>query len=124
DRIEYRTLAADGRTRVVRNTFRAVCENGRARRLVGAMVDVTEWHEQRHRDGLYRAMVENSADAIALLNRDGTIRFVTESVERLSGCAAEELVGSKAFDRIHPNDRATVGDAFQRTLEQPGVPIS
>ena len=124
DRIEYRVLAADGGTRLVRNTFRAVCEDGRARGLVGAVVDVTEWHEQRNREGLYRAMVENSADAIALLNRDGTIRLVTESIERLSGYAADELVGSKAFDRIHPDDRVVVRDAFKRVLEQPGVPIS
>jgi two-component system cell cycle sensor histidine kinase/response regulator CckA len=124
DRIEYRVLAPDGRTRLVRNMFRAVCENGRARRLVGAMLDVTEWHEQRHREGLYRAMVENSADAIALLNRDGTIRFVTVSVERLTGFNPDDLVGSHAFDRIHPDDRASVSAAFARALEQPGLPIS
>src|SRR5438552_9319594 len=30
DRIDYRVLELDGRTRWIRNTFRAVCENGRA----------------------------------------------------------------------------------------------
>jgi two-component system sensor histidine kinase UhpB len=88
------------------------------------MMDVTEWHEQRDHEGHYRAVVENSADAIALLDRDGTIRFVTESIERLSGYTSDELVGSHAFDRIHPEDRAAASDAFQRALEQPGVPIS
>jgi two-component system cell cycle sensor histidine kinase/response regulator CckA len=79
-----------------------------------------------HRDSrdLYRAIVENSVDAIALLDHDGTIRFVTNSVERLSGYTADELVGSNALDRIHPDDRASVSDAFQRALEQPGVPVS
>src|SRR5258708_5083055 len=124
DQIEYRVLVPDGRIRWIRNTFRVVCENGRALRLIGAMMDVTEWHEQRDREGRYRAMVENSADAIALLNRDGTIRFVTESIERLSGFTADELVGGDAFDRIHPEDRAAAGDAFQHALEHPGVPIS
>jgi PAS domain S-box-containing protein len=124
DRIEYRVLAPDGRMRWIRNTFRAVCENGRARRLVGAMLDVTDSHEPRHREGYYRAMVESSADAIALLNRDGTIRLVTESIERLSGYTPDELLGRNALDRIHPDDRAAVGDTFQRALKQPGVPIS
>jgi PAS domain S-box-containing protein len=123
DRIEYRVLEPDGRTRWIRNAFQAVCENGRARRLVGAMVDITEQHELLHREALYRAMLENSADAIALLNRDGTIRFVTASVERLTGVIPDELVGSHAFDRIHPDDRASVSDAFRRALERPGLPI-
>src|SRR6267154_281396 len=56
DRIEYRVRAPDGRTRWIRNAFRVVCENGRARRLIGAMVDVTEQYERPHREGLYRAI--------------------------------------------------------------------
>jgi two-component system cell cycle sensor histidine kinase/response regulator CckA len=72
----------------------------------------------------YRAIVESSADAIALLDRNGTIRFVTESVERLTGVRASELSGKNAFDLVHPGDRATVVAAFERALEQPGVPIS
>ncbi len=124
DRVEYRVLTPDGRTRWIRNSFRAVCQNGRARRLVGAMLDVTDSHGLQQREGYYRAMVDNSVDAIALLNRDGTIRFVTASVERLTGFIPDELVGSQAFDRIHPDDRASVSDAFGRALEQPGLPIS
>ena len=88
------------------------------------MIDMTEWHERRQSQALYRAIVENSADALALLDREGTIRFVTKSIERLSGYSPDEVVGSKAFDRIHPDDRAAVRDAFQRLLEQPGVPLS
>jgi PAS domain S-box-containing protein len=112
------------RARWIRNTLRAVCQNGRARRLVGAMLDVTGSRGPQQREGYYRAMVENSADAMALLNRDGTIRFVTASVERLTGFTPDELVGSHALDRIHPDDRASVRDAFGRALEQPGLPIS
>jgi two-component system cell cycle sensor histidine kinase/response regulator CckA len=124
DRIEYRVVAPDGRTRWIRNAFRTVCENGRARRLVGATVDVTDRHEQRHRERHYRALVESSADAVALVSGDGTIRFVTESVEPLSGYTPDELIGSPVFDRIHPDDRAAVTNTFQRALEEPGVMIS
>src|SRR5712692_1534379 len=110
--------------RWIRNAFRAVCEDSRASRLVGAMVYVAQRHEQRQSQAQYRAIVENSADALALLDREGTIRFVTRSIERLSGYSAGEVVGSKAFDRIHPDDRAAVRDAFHRSLEQPGLPLS
>jgi PAS domain S-box-containing protein len=124
DLIEYRVLGSGGRQRWIRNTFRAVCENGRARRLVGAMVDLAEWGERGRREGPYRAMVESSADAFALLDRDGTIRFATESFERLAGYTPDELIGSNASDRIHPDDRASVIDAFKRALEHPDVRVS
>jgi two-component system cell cycle sensor histidine kinase/response regulator CckA len=123
ERVEYRVVTPDGRTRWIRNSFRVVRESG-LRRFVGAMLDVTDSHESQWREGYYRAMVENSADALALLNRDGTIRFVTASVERLTGFIPGELVGRHAFDRIHPDDRASVSAAFGRALQQPGLPIS
>jgi two-component system, cell cycle sensor histidine kinase and response regulator CckA len=120
----HRVLAPNVRTRWIRNAFRAICKNGRARRLVGTMLDVTDPREPRRCEGYYQAMIENGADAIALLDRDGTTRFATKSIERLCGYTADELVGGKAFDRVHPDDRASVIDAFQRAVEQPGVPIS
>src|SRR5438105_3124953 len=45
DRIEFRLTTADGRTRWITAAIQPVCEDGRARRLVGAWVDVSEHHE-------------------------------------------------------------------------------
>jgi PAS domain S-box-containing protein len=61
---------------------------------------------------------------MALIDREGTIRFVTESVERISGYTSEELVGSNAFERVHPDDRDRVLDLFLDSLQRPGTPIS
>ena len=70
-----------------------------------------------------RAIVDGSADAIALLSSDGTIQCVTAAIERLSGYAPGELIGKSAFDLIHPDDRAAVRDAFRCGVDAPGVPI-
>jgi PAS domain S-box-containing protein len=68
-------------------------------------------------DDQYRAIVENSADAIALLAADGRILFVTRPIERLTGYSSDELVGTSAFDQVHPDDLRYAREAFQRVLD-------
>src|SRR5258708_32081691 len=76
------------------------------------------------REALFQAIVENGAYPIALLDLDGTIRSVTDSISRLSGYTADQLIGHRAFELVHPDDRAAVAQAFARVLEQPGQPVS
>ena len=124
EQIEFRLHTTDGRTRWIRATLLAVGEGGQPYRLAGTWVDVTAERDLRDREARYRALVSNSADAMALIDREGTIRFVTASVERISGYTPEELVGSNAFERLHPDDRNRVIDLFLDSLQHPGVPIS
>jgi two-component system cell cycle sensor histidine kinase/response regulator CckA len=72
----------------------------------------------------YRALVENSADAIALLDRDGTVRFVTESVKRLAGIGPDEVIGTDPFEQMNPEDIARVRRAFEECASQPGNRVS
>ena len=67
----------------------------------------------------YRTVLENSADATALLAPDGRILFVTAPIERLTGFTPDELVGTSAFDLVHPDDLPGVREAFQRAVEGP-----
>jgi PAS domain S-box-containing protein len=69
-------------------------------------------------------MVTNCADAIALVDRDGSIRFVSGSVERISGHAPSDVIGRNALERIHPDDLARVHEAFLATLAQSGLPVA
>jgi two-component system cell cycle sensor histidine kinase/response regulator CckA len=75
------------------------------------------------RPNQFRAIVEGSADAFALLAADGTIQYVTPAIERLSGYKPGELVGRSAFELIHPDERERVREAFRRALNVPGVPM-
>jgi two-component system cell cycle sensor histidine kinase/response regulator CckA len=71
------------------------------------------------REELLRALIEHSSDAIVLLDPDGTIRFASESIRRVSGFAPEEVVGQNAFDRIHPDDREAAERAVRRSIAHP-----
>jgi two-component system cell cycle sensor histidine kinase/response regulator CckA len=72
----------------------------------------------------YRALVENSADAIALLDRDGTVRFVTESVKRLAGIGPDAVIGTDPFERMNPEDIPRVRKALDDCARQPGNRVS
>jgi diguanylate cyclase (GGDEF)-like protein/PAS domain S-box-containing protein len=53
---------------------------------------------------LFEALVMQSSDIAIIFDVVGTIRFVTPSVESLSGYAPEELIGRRGWDFLHPDD--------------------
>jgi len=56
----------------------------------------------------FRALVEESWDAIALFAADGTITYGSPATTRLLGYDLTEFVGRSALEFIHPDDRAAV----------------
>jgi len=75
-------------------------------------------------DILLHALVENSADAITMLNADGTVRFASSSSTRLIGYSADERIGRNGFELMHPEDAPRMKAAFAECLSKPGVPIA
>ena len=74
-------------------------------------------------DALFHVLVQNSSEAVVMLNADGTIRFASESSARLLGYTLEERLGQSAFDNMHPDDVAGSRAALMECLRQPGVPL-
>lgn len=75
--------------------------------------------EQRH-----RALIEHSADVIALITADGIIRYNSPAVARIVGYQPEELVGRSACALVHPDDHTAATGLFKQCLQQPGTPIT
>ncbi|MDK2973308.1 MAG: hypothetical protein PWP23_3063 [Candidatus Sumerlaeota bacterium] len=67
----------------------------------------------------FRLLVQNSSDTILIMDREGVYRYASDSVSRLLGLAAEDLVGRDAMERIHHEDRSNVEAAFARCLRTP-----
>ncbi len=72
----------------------------------------------------FRALIENSADAIALIRADGTILYESPAASRILGYAIDELVGRNAFELVHPDDRPETTTLFARLLEKPGTSLN
>ena len=51
-----------------------------------------------------QSIVDNSLDLIAILDDKGNFLFLSPSAERIVGYKPGELVGTNAFDLLHPGD--------------------
>jgi two-component system, cell cycle sensor histidine kinase and response regulator CckA len=67
----------------------------------------------------YRALLSNASDLVAICDRDGTIRYVSPSINNVLGWTPADLVGQKPFDFIHPEDAPIAKDALHAVLEAP-----
>jgi len=61
-----------------------------------------------------------SMDLLCIVRLDGQFQRVNPAFEKLLGFSEEELLGTSLFDLIHPEDRATTKDGYQKlSLGQP-----
>jgi diguanylate cyclase (GGDEF)-like protein/PAS domain S-box-containing protein len=91
---------------------------------IGDFVARVRAEEEVHRrEERFRALVEHADDAVALLDADGRFSYVSAAAQRLMGVAPEQLVGTSAFDAIHPGDLLYVRDMFDESLARPGVAL-
>jgi PAS domain S-box-containing protein len=67
----------------------------------------------------FRALVEESWDAVALFAGDGTILYGSPATTRLLGYDLTEFVGRNAMELIHPDDRAGVLVRLQEAMATP-----
>ena len=68
------------------------------------------------REELFRSLIENASDVITILSPDGTSLYESPSVERVLGVTPEEIVGTKSFALLHPDDVEAVQETFAAVL--------
>jgi PAS domain S-box-containing protein len=71
----------------------------------------------------FRSLIENSPDAISLIDTQGEILYGSASTTKLFGYRPEELVGRNCLDLIHPEDRDHSSRALQEVLAKPPGPL-
>jgi PAS domain S-box-containing protein len=77
----------------------------------------------RLRDDRFRALFENSADAITLLDENAVRIYAGPSTRRVLGYAEEEILGQSILDDVHPEDRGALKVVFAAMLARPGETI-
>lgn len=90
----------------------AVGANEPTEHAKGSSKEIERW--------LHTAM-HNASDMITVLNAERTIRYVSPAAERILGYRPKELVGTPAFNYVHPEDIEFVSSSFAESLENPGV---
>jgi len=66
----------------------------------------------------FKRLVQNSSDIIAVMDEEGMITSISDSVEGVLGYQAEQVTGTKAFDIVHPGDRERTMVFFRNALNQ------
>jgi PAS domain S-box-containing protein len=78
-------------------------------------IEAIEQSEKR-----FRTLLENSADALTLLDADGLIVYEGPTVERITGYAPVERIGLSSFTNIYPDDLPLVRKTLMGVLAAPG----
>ena len=121
--LEYRVLRPDAEVRWVRARAVPVRRSEGPTAFVGSLVDVTEFkHVEaalRSSERRFRALVEQSLDAIVVLERDGRVRYASPSTDEMSGFPAGSMVGKDFLELVHPDDVDAVREALASCSPDP-----
>ena len=69
----------------------------------------------------FRALIENSADAITLLDENGLVIYSSPATERILGYTLEERKGKKGLEMADPEDIANATSIVQSVWQKPGI---
>ncbi len=91
----------------------------------GADVDITERmqaeEELRESEAFQSGLLSNSPVPITVVNPDGSLRYVSPALERLTGFSAEELIGQKPPYSYWPKERRQeIIKHFEKAIQQGG----
>lgn len=102
---------------------------GQLEQIVCVGLDATERERTqealRRSDERFRALIENANDLVAILDADGSMRYLSPALHRVLGYRPEEWEGQNAFQYIHPEDVPEVVAALQKGIvhEDTGLPM-
>ncbi|MFC1412271.1 putative bifunctional diguanylate cyclase/phosphodiesterase [Streptacidiphilus sp. N1-12] len=71
-----------------------------------------------HQENHFRSLVQGSSDVIMIADPDGVLRYVSPAAHGVYGRPAEELIGTRLPDLVHPEDLGHVLWEVQRYLAQ------
>ncbi|MBA2611040.1 MAG: PAS domain S-box protein [Bacteroidetes bacterium] len=73
---------------------------------------------------LFKALVQDGADLIGILDLEGNYKFISPSAATIVGVEAHKLIGKNAFDYIHKEDKQRVFNQFNLLKRKKRVQIS
>ncbi|SHN32007.1 PAS domain-containing sensor histidine kinase [Chitinophaga sp. CF418] len=126
--VEYRIRHKNGQIKWLLTRMRPTLNvAGKLIRIDGISADVTERKEAElalaNSELKLRTLLENSNDAIVIINEHLDYTFATESIGRIIGYATEEFVGTSMLNYIHEEDRGFIAHSLLSLNTKPEEPL-
>jgi PAS domain S-box-containing protein len=75
----------------------------------------------RESEERFRALVQSTSDVITMMDANGVVTYASPAIESMFGAKPEWVIGTRAFDYIHPDDRDHLTRAYAEGVRnQPG----
>ncbi len=106
-------------------TFKAPIfdEQGNVTGITGMSRDISDQKSMedamRASEERFRSLLQNSSDAITILNNEGLIIFESSLRSKISDFSIEDLIGKKIFEIVHPEDAKSVEKVFNHVISKP-----
>jgi PAS domain S-box-containing protein len=75
----------------------------------------------RESEARFAALVQNALDIVMVTDAEGTIRYISPSVERVLGYRSEEMVGTSIAKYVHADDLERALEELAKAASKPGV---
>jgi PAS domain S-box-containing protein/diguanylate cyclase (GGDEF)-like protein len=86
--------------------------NGQPSYFISVLDDISERKRAQialqHSERRFRALTEHSSDLVMVHDRAGVMQYVSPSIHPLAGYTADEVIGRRYQDFIHPDDIANL----------------
>ncbi|MEI6750245.1 MAG: PAS domain S-box protein, partial [Bacteroidota bacterium] len=121
--IEYRVRHANGSWRWIESTFTNLLAEPAIDAIVINFRDIDDRKEAEkeleYSEKRFRSLIENSSDAIVVIDQQGGLLYESPAYSSISGRNINERTGKNGFEFIHPGDKPALKQLLDELLQHP-----
>jgi PAS domain S-box-containing protein len=125
-RVDFILRNASRENVLVEATIMPYKQQGKVVAILGIVRDITEQkrieEKMLQNEERYRSLVETLPEAIYTLSKDGTLRSLNPTFEKITGWSCAEWIGKPPTSLIHPDDLLRANEMCRRNAKGEATP--